>query len=59
MLSTLGKEMAASGTRRKTPWTAGPGAELSFLRDSGGLPVPKHHGRAHLPRAGERQGTEG
>ena len=34
MLSTLGKEMVASGTKTRwqTPWTAGPGAELSFLR---------------------------
>lgn len=61
MLSTLGKEMVARGTKTRwqTPGTAGPGAELSVLRDSGGLPVPKHHGRAHLPRAGERGGTKG
>ena len=57
----VGKEMVARGTKTRwqTPWIAGPGAELSLLRDSGGLPVPKHCLRAHLPCAGERGGTEG
>ena len=46
----VGKEMVARGTKTRwqTPWIAGPGAELSLLRDSGGLPVPKHCLRAHL-----------
>ena len=35
------------------------GGRAELPEDSGGLPVPKDLGRAHLPPAGERRGTEG